>query len=224
MNRQGLKKALIVVHDLAMTGPSPSWRRSSCASRAAPAGAPAHLPLFLPPFIAFAGVIYWFSHLYKSKWRLVPARPLQHLPGRDHPGGHPAGASTTSSSRRSCAALLLRQDHHRPLLADPDVPAGRPEAAFRYLKYARSRHTLQRDSSTPTLLLGRSDIEVIRAPSRPARSRRRSPRASCPTVRRSRQSIRGVPVLGTFADLDQVIQDFHERGTPIRRLLATRAR
>ena len=25
------------------------------------------------------------------------------------------------------------------------------------------------------------------------------------------QSIRGVPVLGTFADLDQVIQDFHER-------------
>ena len=27
-----------------------------------------------------------------------------------------------------------------------------------------------------------------------------------------------MPVLGTFADLDQVIQDFHERGTPIRRL------
>ena len=26
------------------------------------------------------------------------------------------------------------------------------------------------------------------------------------------QSIRGVPVLGTFADLDQVVQDFHERG------------
>ena len=39
---------------------------------------------------------------------------------------------------------------------------GGPRLAFRYLKYARSRHTLQRDSSTPTLLLGRgSDIEVI---------------------------------------------------------------
>ena len=30
-----------------------------------------------------------------------------------------------------------------------------------------------------------------------------------------------MPVLGTFADLDQVVQDFHERGTPIRRLVAT---
>jgi O-antigen biosynthesis protein WbqV len=35
------------------------------------------------------------------------------------------------------------------------------------------------------------------------------------------QSIRGVPVLGTFADLDQVVQDFQERGVPIRRLVAT---
>ena len=30
-----------------------------------------HLPLFLPPFIAFAGVVYWFSHLYRSKWRFA---------------------------------------------------------------------------------------------------------------------------------------------------------
>ncbi|HKG19412.1 MAG TPA: SDR family NAD(P)-dependent oxidoreductase, partial [Candidatus Limnocylindrales bacterium] len=35
------------------------------------------------------------------------------------------------------------------------------------------------------------------------------------------QSIRGVPVLGDFGDLDQVIQEFHERGIAIRRLVAT---
>jgi O-antigen biosynthesis protein WbqV len=35
------------------------------------------------------------------------------------------------------------------------------------------------------------------------------------------QSIRGVPVLGDFGDLDQVVQDFHERGIAIRRLVAT---
>ncbi|HST93806.1 MAG TPA: capsular biosynthesis protein, partial [Microvirga sp.] len=31
----------------------------------------AHLPVFLPPFIAFAGVVYWLSQLYRSKWRFA---------------------------------------------------------------------------------------------------------------------------------------------------------
>ena len=64
---------------------------------------------------------------------------------------------------------------------------GGPRLAFRYIKYAQSRQTLQRDANTPTLLLGRgTDIEVVlraiesgsvrthAAQGRPVLSRRRS--------------------------------------------------
>ena len=88
---------------------------------------------------------------------------------------------------------------------------GGPSLAFRYLKYARSRHTLQRDSSTPTLLLGRgSDIEVIlraieagtvkkiAAQGHPVVPRRRSRpvdprRAGARHLRRSRSGRAGFP-------------------------------
>jgi O-antigen biosynthesis protein WbqV len=224
MNRQGFKKSLIVVHDLVMTGVAVlatfyvRFEGPSLDERLV------HLPLFLPPFVAFAGVVYWFSHLYRSKWRFASLPDLFNI----------FRAATI------LAVALLVIDY---ILVSPQLRGtfffgkitialywliqmfllGGPRLAFRYMKYARSRHTLQRDASTPTLLLGRGgDVEVIlRA-------------IEAGTVKKTRplgilswrtddlgQSMRGVPVLGTFADLDQVIQDFQERGTPIRRLLAT---
>ena len=184
----------------------------------------AHLPLFLPPFIAFAGVIYWFSHLYRSKWRFASLPDLFNI----------FRAATI------LAVTLLVVDY---ILVSPQLRGtfffgkitialywliqmfllGGPRLAFRYLKYARSRHTLQRDSSTPTLLLGRgSDIEVILRAIEAGTVKKTQPKGIL-SFRADDlgQSIRGVPVLGTFADLDQIIQDFHEQGTPIRRLLAT---
>src|SRR5690242_9251844 len=68
MNRQGLKKTLIIVHDLVMTGIAilatfyVRFEGPLLSDRLV------HLPLFLPPFIAFAGVVYGFSQLYRSKW------------------------------------------------------------------------------------------------------------------------------------------------------------
>jgi O-antigen biosynthesis protein WbqV len=224
MNRQGFKKSLIVVHDLVMTGVAVlatfyvRFEGPSLDERLV------HLPLFLPPFVAFAGVVYWFSHLYRSKWRFASLPDLFNI----------FRAATI------LAVALLVIDY---ILVSPQLRGtfffgkitialywliqmfllGGPRLAFRYMKYARSRHTLQRDASTPTLLLGRGgDVEVIlRA-------------IEAGTVKKTRplgilswrtddlgQSMRGVPVLGTFADLDQIIQDFQERGTPIRRLLAT---
>jgi len=224
MTRQGFKKALIVLHDLAMTGVA------VVATFVVRFEGPllherlAHLPLFLPPFIAFAGVIYWFSHLYRSKWRFASLPDLFNI----------FRAATI------LAVTLLVVDY---ILVSPQLRGtfffgkitialywliqmfllGGPRLAFRYLKYARSRHTLQRDSSTPTLLLGRgSDIEVILRAIEAGTVKKTQPKGIL-SFRADDlgQSIRGVPVLGTFADLDQIIQDFHEQGTPIRRLLAT---
>jgi len=224
MNRQDLKKTLIVVHDLVMTafavlatffvrfeGPLLDERLE-------------HLPLFLPPFVAFAGLVYWFFQLYRSKWRFASLPDLFNI--------------FRASSVLALALLVI--DY---ILVSPQFLGmfffgkitialywlvqmfllGGPRLAFRYVKYARSRHTLQRDANTPTLLLGRgSDIEVILRAIESGTVKKIQPKGVL-SFRSDDlgQSIRGVPVLGTFADLDQVVQDFQERGIPIRRLVAT---
>ena len=73
MNRQDFKKTLIVAHDLVMTGVAViatffvRFEGSLLSERLV------HLPLFLPPFIAFAGVVYWFSQLYRGRARMLYA-------------------------------------------------------------------------------------------------------------------------------------------------------
>ncbi|MCG7392872.1 polysaccharide biosynthesis protein [Microvirga sp. ACRRW] len=224
MNRQNFKKALIVAHDLVMTGVA------VVATFAVRFEGPllharlGDMPVFLPPYIAFAGIIYWVFHLYRSKWRFASLPDLFNI----------FRASTV------LALTLLVIDY---VLLSPQFFGsfffgkitialywliqmfllGGPRLAFRYVKYARSRNTLDRDTNTPTLLLGRgSDIEVILRAIETGTVKKMRPKGVL-SYRADDlgQAIRGVPVLGNFNDLDQVVQDFQERGEPIRRLVAT---
>lgn len=224
MTRQDFKKAIIIVHDLAMTalaiiatfyvrfeGAFLSFRLS-------------YLPVVLPPLVLFAGGVYWFFHLYRSKWRFASLPDLFNI----------FRAVTV------LALTLLVVDY---ILVSPQVFGtfffgkitialywliqmfllGGPRLAFRYFKYARSRHTLGRDANTPTLILGRgNDVEVILRAIEAGTVKKMRPKGIL-SYRADDlgQSIRGVPVMGTFNDLDQVVQDFQERGEHIRRLVAT---
>ncbi|MBM6593839.1 nucleoside-diphosphate sugar epimerase/dehydratase [Microvirga pudoricolor] len=224
MNRQLLKKTLIIAHDLLMTALAvvltfvvrfDGWLLNERLQQ---------LPLFLPPFIVFAGLVYWFFQLYRSKWRFASLPDLFNI----------FRASTV------LALALLVADY---ILVSPQLFGffyfgkitialywliqmfllGGPRLAFRYFKYAQSRTGLERDSNTPTLLLGRgADIEVILRAIESGTVKKMQPKGVL-SYRSDDlgQSIRGVPVLGTFTDLDQVVQDFQERGSPIRRLVAT---
>lgn len=224
MNRQLLKKMLIVAHDLIMTVVAvlatfyvrfDGWLLSERL---------AHLPLFLPPFLIVAGGVYWYFQLYRSKWRFASLPDLFNI----------FRASSV------LALVLLVTDY---ILVSPQLFGfyffgkitialywliqmfllGGPRLAFRYVKYARSRNVLERDANVPTLLLGRgSDIELILRAIESGTVKKMQPKGVL-SYRNDDlgQSIRGVPVLGTFADLDQVVLDFQERGTPIRRLVAT---
>ena len=224
MNRQDFKKTLIVVHDLVMTGVAVlatfvvRFEGKLLQERLV------YLPYFLPFFVALAGVVYWFFHLYRSKWRFASLPDLFNI----------FRASTF------LALALLVTDY---VLLSPQFFGffffgkitialywlvqmfllGGPRLAFRYLKYARSRHTLGRDSNTPTLILGRgNDVEVILRAIETGTVKKLRPKGILSYRADDQgQSIRGVPVLGTFVDLDQVVQDFQERGETIRRLVAT---
>ncbi|KLK94003.1 capsular biosynthesis protein [Microvirga vignae] len=224
MNRQEFKKALIIVHDLVMTGVAVPATFIVRFEGPLLQERLVHLPIFLPPFIVFAGVVYWIFHLYRSKWRFASLPDLFNI----------FRASTV------LALALLITDY---IVLSPQFFGsfffgkitialywliqmfllGGPRLAFRYFKYARSRHTLGRDSNTPILLLGRgTDIEVILRAIETGTVKKMRPQGILSyRVDDLGQSIRGVPVLGTFTDLDQVVQDFHERGESIRRLVAT---
>ncbi|HEV2559619.1 MAG TPA: nucleoside-diphosphate sugar epimerase/dehydratase [Microvirga sp.] len=221
--RQDLKKTLIIVHDLVATALAVVVTFFVRFEGALLDERLVHLPGLLPPFLLAAGLVYWFFHLYRSRWRFASLPDLFNI----------------FRAASVLALVLLVADY---VLVSPQAFGfyffgkiaialywlvqmfllGGPRLAFRYLKYARSRHTLQRDASTPTLLLGRaSDMDVILRAVETGAVKKLQPRGIL-SYRNDDlgQAIRGVPVLGTFADLEQVVQDFQERGSNIRRLVA----
>jgi len=224
MTRQDLKKILIVVHDLVATAVAVAATFVVRFDGPLLEERLAYLPLFLPPFVAFAGLVYWYFQLYRSKWRFASLPDLFNI----------------FRASAVLALTLLIADY---ILVSPQLfnfyffgkiaialywllqmfLLGGPRIAFRYLKYARSRHTLGQDTNTPTLLLGRAgEMEVVLRAIESGTVRKIQPRGILsPRPDDLGQSIRGVPVLGDFGDLDQVIQEFHERGIAIRRLVAT---
>ncbi|PIK72332.1 capsular biosynthesis protein, partial [Methylobacterium frigidaeris] len=100
---------------------------------------------------------------------------------------------------------------------------GGPRLAFRYLKYSRSRQSLARAASTPTLLIGRGhDIEVVLRAIESGAVRKLDPKGILsPRAEEQGQTMRGVPVLGAVSDLEEVVAGLGARGVPIRRLVAT---
>jgi FlaA1/EpsC-like NDP-sugar epimerase len=224
MSRQDFKKILIIVHDLVATAAAVIATFVVRFDGALLEERIAYLPLFLPPFVVLAGAVYWYFQLYRSKWRFASLPDLFNI----------------FRASGVLALTLLITDY---ILVSPQLFGfyffgkiaialywlvqmallGGPRLAFRYLKYARSRHTLGQDTNTPTLLLGRpSEIEVVLRAIESGTVKKIQPRGILsPRSDDIGQSIRGVPVLGDFGDLDQVVQDFHERGIAIRRLVAT---
>jgi O-antigen biosynthesis protein WbqV len=224
MTRQQFKKLLVIAHDLVATAVAVVATFFVRFDGAQLDDRIRHLPLVLPPFVAVAALVYWYFELYRSKWRFASLPDLFNI----------FRASTV------LALVLLVTDY---VLVAPNLFGfyyfgkitialywlvqmfllGGPRLAFRYMKFARTRHTLERASNTPTLLLGRpNDIEVVLRAIEAGTVRKIHPRGIL-SYRGDDLglSIRGVPVLGTFADLDHVVQDFHERGIAIRRLVAT---
>ncbi len=224
MTRQDFKKSLIVAHDLTMTAIAIVATFYVRFDGRLLDERLTHLSLFLPPFVIFAGFVYWFFQLYRSKWRFASLPDLFNI----------------FRATSVLALALLVTDY---VLVSPQLFGfyffgkitialywliqmfllGGPRLAFRYMKYARSRHTIQRDANTPVLVLGRgSDVEVfLRAVESGAVKKLQPKGVLSYRADELGQAIRGVPVLGTFTDLDEVVQDFQERHTPIRRLVAT---
>ena len=179
---------------------------------------------FLPGFVVYAGIIYYLFHLYESKWRFASLPDLMNI----------FRAATV------LAVSILALDY---VLVAPNVLGqfffgkitivlywilqmvflGGPRIAYRYFRYTRTRHHAMAEAANPTLVLGlAADAEVLlRAIESGAVKKIWPVGVLSPSRSDQGQSIRGIPVLGDFADLDSVVNDLAQRDTAVSRIVFT---
>ena len=223
-SKQNFKKTAVIVHDLVVTALAillafvirfEGWQLQEHLR---------HLPGTLPLFVAYAGVVYWFFSLYRSKWRFASLPDLSNIVkavtllaltllvvdyilfAPNFYGGFFFGKITIALYWLLQCALL-----------------GGSRLAYRYFKYSRTKHQAEKGDALPALLLGRGvDVEMaIRAMEAGVLRNLRPTGILTPRTDDLGQSIRGVPVLGMLSEIETVAQDAAERGEAFRRIVAT---
>jgi FlaA1/EpsC-like NDP-sugar epimerase len=224
ISKQQVKKLAVVVHDLVMTALAiwlvfvirfEGWQLTQHMR---------YLPQFLPAFVAYAGVVYWFFSLYRSKWRFASLPDLSNIV---------KAVTVLSLSLLVVDYVLVSPNFYGAFYFGKISIAlywmvqiallGGPRLAYRYFKFSRTRHLAVREASLPALILGRGvEVEmVIRAMEAGAMRKMRPAGILSPRPDDLHQSIRGVPVLGLLGEVETIVQDAAARGEEFRRIVAT---
>jgi FlaA1/EpsC-like NDP-sugar epimerase len=184
----------------------------------------ADLARVLPGFLVYAAGIYFLFGLHRNKWRFTSVPDLINI----------VRASAV------LAISLLALDY---VLVAPNVLgafffgkvtillywllqmfllAG-ARVGYRYLHYRRTLQRARDAAAAPTpLLVCAADAEVLlRAIESGAVTKIWPAAILSPSPNDRGQSIRRVPVLGSIEDLEAVVGDLAQRGTPLSRLLLT---
>ena len=178
----------------------------------------------LPGVVVYSGIVYFLFHLYEAKWRFASLPDLMNI----------FRAVTVM------AVSLLVLDY---VLVAPNVLGrfffgkitivlywvlqmaflGGPRIAYRYFRYTRTRHRALEAHAIPTLVLGRAaDAEVLlRAIESGAAAKLWPVGILSPSPSDQGQTIRGIPVLGNFGDLDRTVADLADRSTQVARVIFT---
>jgi O-antigen biosynthesis protein WbqV len=182
------------------------------------------LPLLLPWFVLYAGCVYFFFGLYKAKWRFASLPDLMNI--------FRAATVLAVSLLVLDYVLVARTFLGEFFFGKISIAVywclqmfllGGPRIAYRYFRYSRTRHHALEADSIPTLVLGRAeDADVLlRAIESGAVKKLRCVGILSPSPADQGQSLRGVAVLGTFADLEGTVADLAEHGTQVARLVLT---
>ena len=182
------------------------------------------LLLLLPGFILYSAGVFSIFGLYKNKWRFTSLPDLMNI----------IKVSTV------LAVTLLVLDY---VLLSPNIYgtfffgkitialywflqvfflAG-SRVGYRYFRYTRTLQHARRGDLAPTIVLGpAADADVLLRGIESGAVKKIQVVAILSQSRADRsQSIRGVPVLGDFDDLERVVQDLADRSTVVTRLVMT---
>jgi len=182
------------------------------------------LLLLLPGFVIYSAGVFSIFGLYKNKWRFTSLPDVMNI----------VKVSTV------LALTLLVADY---VLVAPNLYgtfffgkitialywflqvfflAG-TRVAYRYFRYTRTLQHAREGDLAPALVLGpAADAEVLlRGIESGAVKKLQAIGILSPSRADRSQSIRGIPVMGDFSDLERVVQDLANRGTVVTRLVMT---
>lgn len=182
------------------------------------------LPELLPGFVIFAAVVYFLFGLHESKWRFTSLPELLRI----------------IQASLVLAVSLLVLDY---VLLSPNfygtfffgkitivlyfvvqmASLSATRIAYRYFREAKTQRRTRETDAAPTLILGRAaDVEVpLRAIESGAISKIWPVGLLSPARSDQGVTVRGVPVLGAFDDLENVIAMLRQRKTSVIRLVLT---
>jgi len=217
------KKMAIVIHDLVMTALAVFVAFELRFDGKLLAGYLARLPLILAVTLPCAALVYWASNLYKSKWRFASIPDLVNI----------VRAATI------LAVGFLVVDY---ILVSPQLIGhfyfgksfvavywgleifflGGPRFVYRWWKDRWQKAAASRVAPAETvLILGRSQETdpVLRAINTGQVAGLRPLGLVSPRAADAGHSIRGIKILGSYADLEAVIERFSGDGRTPRRMI-----
>src|SRR6202795_4139200 len=205
------RRVLIVVHDLVVTALAmlaTLYIRFENGENGGLEGRYHWLLIILPCYIVYAGIVYWYFHLYMAKWRFASLPDLRNifravtvlavsLLVLDYILLYPTLFGTFFFGKITIALYWFLQMFF----------LGGPRVAYRLFRYARTQQHVKSPDAVPTLIVGRAaDAEVLlRAVGSGAVKKSRPVGILSPSSSDQRQSLRGVPVRGYYTDLEKVV-------------------
>jgi len=221
------RRLLIVVHDLAVTALAvlaTLYLRFENGENGGLQERYHWLLVILPCYIVYAGVVYWYFHLYMAKWRFASLPDLRNifravtvlaisLLVLDYIMLYPTLYGTFFFGKVTIALYWFVQMFF----------LGGPRIAYRLFRLSRTQQQVKGPDAIPTLLVGRAaDVEVLLRAIESGAVRNVLPVGILsPSSADQDQELRDVPVRGFLSDLEATVIALRSEGIRVGRLVLT---
>jgi FlaA1/EpsC-like NDP-sugar epimerase len=220
------RRLLIVVHDLAMTALA-MLATLYLRFENTDGGLEERyhwLVVILPCYLVYAGIVYWYFHLYMAKWRFASLPDLRNifravtvlaisLLVLDYILLYPTLFGTFFFGKITIALYWFLQMFF----------LGGPRIAYRVFRLSRTQQHVKGPDAVSTLIVGRAaDAEVLLRAVESGAVRNLMPVGILsPSSADQDQELRDVPVRGFPADLEATVLALRSQGTRVDRLVLT---
>lgn len=221
------RRVLIVVHDLVVTALAMLavlYLRFADGQNGGLAPRYPWLVVFLPCYIAYAGLVYWYFHLYMAKWRFASLPDLRNifravtvlavsLLVLDYILLYPTLYGTFFFGKVTIALYWFLQMFF----------LGGPRVAYRLYRASRTQQHVKGPEAVPTLIAGiAADAEVLlRAVESGAVKNVHPVGILSPSSADQDQELRGVPVRGFLTELEATVVALRSQNVRVGRLVLT---
>ena len=221
------RRVLIVVHDLVVTALAILATLYIRFENGASGGLEIRyhwLLIILPCYIVYAGIVYWYFHLYMAKWRFASLPDLRNifravtvlavsLLVLDYILLYPGLFGTFFFGKITIALYWFLQMFF----------LGGPRIAYRAFRLSRTQQQVKGPDAVPTLIVGRAaDAEVLLRAIESGAVRNVLPVGILsPSSADQDQELRDVPVRGFLTDLETTVVSLRSQGVSVGRLVLT---